>query len=272
MNQTEISKIANSDFQTFKEFVMQPTPEYESKESYDYNKVLAERYPFLIPVHVWTGKINPEDREPYDYKFVQGFWGSKRHNGWKELFLSYCEHIKPEFDRLIEETRKKIGSNKKGTPSIEELDELRKEHLPYITDYKEKYGEMRVYWTGETEAMGDATTIVTMLSRVTCSICGKVPKTSKGRHLIWETSGWISYFCKDCFKIDQLNSYGGKYRFKNDAEKAEFKEYLKNCRIEHPKYFIINSWYKDEHSKTYYTDDGNGWLKVVKKEIIKEKD
>lgn len=266
MNQTEISKIANSDFQVFKEFVMQPTPKYETKESYDYNKVLAGRYPFLIPVYVWTGKINPEDREPYDYKSIQGFWGG----GWKELFLSYCEHIKPEFDRLIEETRKKIGSNKKGTPSIEELDELRKERLPYITDYKEKYGEMRIYWTEETEAMSEATTIVTMLSRVTCSLCGRVPKTSKGRHLIWETGGWISYYCKDCFKIDQLNSYNKKYRFKNDAEKVKFKDYLKSCRIEHPKYFIINSWYKNEHSKTYYTDDGNGWLKVAKKEIIKE--
>lgn len=267
MNQTKISQISNSDFQTFKKFVMQPTPEYETKESYDYNKALAERYPFLIPVHVWTGKINPEDRdELYDYKNVLGFWNY----GWKELFLTYCEHIKPEFDRLIDVTRKKIGSDKKGTPSIEELDELRKEHLPYITDYKEKYGEMRVYWTAGTNAMSEATTIVTMLSRVTCSLCGKAPKTSRGRHLIWETSGWIAYFCKDCFKTEQLNRHGGKYRFKDDAEKLEFKDYLKNGRVEHPKYFIINSWYKNEHSKTYYTDDGNGWLKIAKKEVIKE--
>ena len=268
MNQTEISKIANSDFKTFKEFVMQPTPEYESKESYDYNKVLAERYPFLIPVHVWTGKINSENSEPYDYKFVQGFWGSRKHNGWKELFLNYCEHIKPEFDRLIEETRNKIGSNKKGTPSIEELDELRKERLPYITDYKEKYGEMCIYWTSETDQMTIDTTIVTMLSRVTCSLCGKISKTSTGKYVAWKTKSWIAYFCKDCFKLNQLQNF----KYKADIHKGMLKEYIRECRIEHSKYFILSHPYKGKHTRTYLVDDGNGWLKVSKKEVIKEKD
>lgn len=65
----------------------------------EYYKKVAERYPFLIPVNVWTGKID----EDFDFHYLEGFFGY----GWEKIFLRYCEAIKPSFDKLLEEFREK---------------------------------------------------------------------------------------------------------------------------------------------------------------------
>lgn len=255
MTDIEIDEIARGDFDTFKSFALQEYPEIDSKEEIEYCKVIAKRYPFLIPVYVWSGKINKDGEEPYNYSYIQGFW----RGGWKELFLKYCEKVKPEFDKLIDEARIETGSNLTGSPTIEELDELRdKCHLPYITDYKEKFGRMNVYWSSETPKMSEAENIAGMLSTVTCCMCGKVPRTSSGKHLIWETKGWISYYCKDCFKKDQV----GKNRL-SKRDQADFNDYVSMCRSVHPKYFITESWSKkDGHKKTFWKDTRDGWLEI----------
>ena len=111
------------------------------------------------------------------------------------------------------------------------------------------------------------TNIVTMLSRVTCSLCGKISKNSTGKYVAWKTKSWIAYFCKDCFKLNQLQDF----KYKADIHKSMLKEYIRECRIEHSKYFILSHHYKDKHTRTYLVDDGNGWLKVSKKETVKEK-
>lgn len=240
------------DFPEFKKFVL-----WTTKDDDKYYKIISERYPFLIPTNAWSGKI-----EDYDYSYLIGFW----HNGWKELFLTYCEKVKPEFDKLIFETRSKLGHDTKAPLTIEELNKLRDEGLSFITDCKEKYGTCRVYWSSGTTEMHKAESIIDMLSSVTCMRCGKVPRTSDGRHLIWQTRGWITNYCKDC--LEKNYTSGGNVK---KSDRKDFKKYRDSCRIAHSKYFVIESWGRDSHTKTFYKDTNDGWLEVDHVETIEEK-
>ena len=235
------------EFQDFKAFVL-------NKQSQDYQtpkyfKTIAERYPFLLPTD-YSGKIDKN----FDFTYLDGFWKS----GWTELFVTYCEKIKPEFDKLLEEHRKKTKSKNTGNPDIEELNTLRNKGLPFITDVKEKYGTARVYWSSGTRVMNEAEFILDLLSSVTCMKCGKTPRTSDGRHLIWQTHGWITNLCRDCFEKDWTN---GKPLKKKDRK--AFKEYRDECRIDMPKMFCTESWSRDEgRLKKYWKDTNDGWLEL----------
>ena len=246
MNQSEISRIANSDFQTFKEFVMQSMPEYKSKESYDYNKVLAERYPFLIPVNAWTGEIDKD----YNFEFLEGFWGYGR----TELFIRYCEKIKPEFEDIIARicSKKLEVAVDASSISIPTLNELRKNGLPYIINVKEKYGTCRVYWNSDTDKMHEANAILEALSAFTCERCGKVTKDLFGRRIIWQTRGWISNYCQGCFTEVMLH---------NDKD-AKIKKLLKTHKIVHPRHFCFSTLSKDKCVKKFYKDNDDGWLSL----------
>lgn len=235
------------DFQEFKKFVLNE-PLQESQES-EYYKVIADRYPFLMPTG-YTGNIYDD----YDFTWLNGFW----HTGWTELFVTYCEKIKPEFGKLLDEFRKKIGSEKTGSPDIKELNELRKNGLPFIMDVKEKYGTCRVDWSAETEKMREDTFILDMLSSVTCFKCGKTPKTSKGHHVIWETRGYIMNYCKD-----HLQSSWTRNEPLKKSERKKFKEYCNRCKIESPRFLISSSYSSTEgHLKKFWKDTSDGWLEV----------
>ena len=75
----------------------------------------------------------------------------------------------------------------------------------YFTEIKEKYGTLRIY-TSFTDTEENLESKTEMLSGWTCMKCGKQPKDSRGRHIIWRSCGWIGNYCKDCAKeIDKEN-------------------------------------------------------------------
>lgn len=135
----------------------------------EYNKQLIEKYPFLMPYNVWTGK----PIEDYDYEYT---WLDDMPDGWRNAFgLQMCEEIK---QALLEEGGAKL------------LSEYR------IVQIKEKYGYLHWYsWT--TKKVQDIIRKYEELSARTCIQCGK-PATKI-------TTGWIAPYCDDC--IDDALEY-----------------------------------------------------------------
>lgn len=153
-------------------------------------KKLTERYPFLLP-RDWTGEV-PSN---YDYSYINCF-----ENGWKDIFLEYCENILPWYNSLDEESKKQF----------------------YFTELKEKYGQMRIYPSFTSNEESKFNHIATIKSEWTCYSCGKQPRDSKGNHLIWTSRGWIEHLCKDCVMKDVKDD---KMSFKETRQKL--KKYWK---------------------------------------------
>ena len=131
-----------------------------------YNKELLEKYPWLTPYNVWTGK----PLEDYDYEYT---WADDISRGWRIAF---------------------------GDQMIEELDQLLKkynfEDKYRIVQIKEKFGGLRWYDNGFPEEghkeYTDWLCKYEDLSFKTCIRCGKPA--------IGFTKGWIMPLCKDCMK------------------------------------------------------------------------
>lgn len=140
------------------------------------NRALCEKFPFLIPTNRWSGKrINdaagggywpgsPEAVPEYDYEYTEL---DSMPDGWRAAFgEQLCEELKAELE--------KAGA----------LDSYR------ITQIKEKFGTMRWYDSGNTEAGYKILSKYEALSIRTCICCGK-PATRIA-------TGWISPYCDDC--------------------------------------------------------------------------
>ena len=129
-----------------------------------YNKDLLERYPWLTPRNVWTGK----PLENYDYEYTRA---DDIPRGWRIAF---------------------------GDQMIEELDQLLKkynfEDEYRIVQIKEKFGGLRWYDDGFPEEgweeYRDWLYKYEDLSYKTCMNCGKPA--------IGLTKGWKMPLCKDC--------------------------------------------------------------------------
>lgn len=146
------------------------------RTSKEQNRLLCEKYPFLIPRNRWSGKriteaagggYWPGDLEAvpeYDYEFTEL---DEMPDGWRTAFgEQLCEE-------LAEELRKH-GC----------LDTY------IITQIKEKYGILHWYDAGNTKHGYEIIGKYARQSRETCICCGK-PATRI-------TTGWISPFCDDC--------------------------------------------------------------------------
>ena len=142
------------------------------------NKILCERFPFLIPWNRWSGMLitdaqnggywpgEPDKVPEYDYEFTVA---DDMPDGWWIAFgEQMCEEIR---DALIEDG---------------DLDRYR------IVQVKEKYGSLRWYDNG-TKVGSRVPDIIAKYERIserTCIVCGH-PATRI-------TLGWISPFCDDC--------------------------------------------------------------------------
>lgn len=132
----------------------------------EYNKVLLEKYPWLTPHNVWTGKI----LEDFDYERT---WADDIPYGWRLAF---------------------------GDQMIEELDQLLKkyniEKEYYLLQIKEKFGGLRWYDNGfPKDGFSEYENWLNKyeeLSFRTCINCGKPA--------IGFTRGWITPLCKECMK------------------------------------------------------------------------
>ncbi|MGD9724862.1 MAG: hypothetical protein AB7V39_00440 [Nitrospiraceae bacterium] len=61
-----------------------------------------------------------------------------------------------------------------------------------FSQVKEKFGTLRVYTDGSTDAVEDIITWAAKVSAVTCEECGEPGKMQRG--------GWLSVRCKECKK------------------------------------------------------------------------
>ena len=131
-----------------------------------HNKDLLERYPWLTPYNVWTGK----PLEDYDYEYTLA---DDIPRGWR---IAFGDQMLEELDQLL----KKYNFEK----------EYR------IVQIKEKFGGLRWYDDGFPEEGWEEYKAWLYkyedLSFKTCMSCGKPA--------IGFTKGWIMPLCKDCMK------------------------------------------------------------------------
>jgi hypothetical protein len=78
-----------------------------------------------------------------------------------------------------------------------------------ITDWKEKYGEMRLYCNFATKKIYALIDRYTEESRYICIECGKPAK--------YRTSGWILPYCEECFKKNKYSDIDWTERKKPDG-------------------------------------------------------
>ena len=198
-------------------------------------KRALKHWPFLV----YEGN-NETDKDYLSYNY----WTAWDGHGWEAIWKRFLVEVGLHYDRLPVET---------------------KEHF-YIFDTKEKYGTLRVSLTGYDDEFFELESILDQLSSITCACCGKRQYDSKGRSLIWITSGWIMPYCKNCLRKIYFNKYYRKIVPKNQykKQKQKFRDYAKKCRTVVP-YFISKSVHNN--CKTYiFRQPAYNWLETYKKE------
>ena len=153
------------------------------------NKLLVERYPFLMPRNAWTGKIV----EDYDYSYTLFDMIPK---GWRSGFgIEFIEKLR---NACVE---------------ADFLDKL------LVTQIKEKYGELRFYTNPIPQNICKIITDYEYLSRYVCIDCGRPAK--------WVSKNWISPWCDECCKetramhpngFERIETYFGIYKPIGDSE------------------------------------------------------
>lgn len=152
------------------------------------NKVLCERYPFLIPRSVWTDKlIWDKDLRKWSYTLAEDF----PRGWWKAFGVMMCEELREELLKY------------------NFLDKYR------FVQIKEKYGQLRAYDNGYPEGsnVSDIIGKYSVLSENICMHCGKpdVPMLNMG--------GWFSPYCPDCYKHINIKGAYEDYVCKDDPGK-----------------------------------------------------
>lgn len=127
------------------------------------NKKLIKKYPWLKPYDLWTGKIWK------DYRY-ETTWADDLPRGWRKAF---GDMMFEEIDKVLKQTNTTI----------------------YIEQIKEKYGQLRFYFSGTSE-LHDIVEKYSTLSGNICIKCGKpdVPMLN---------TGWICPVCQECFEDNQ---------------------------------------------------------------------
>lgn len=121
------------------------------------NKILVNKYPFLLPRNVWTGEV-PDN---YDYSYTEL---DDMPEGWRIAF---------------------------GESFLEELKTALGDYAPNyrISQIKEKWGGLRWYDFGRTEEAEKIISKYEQLSETICIVCGK-PAVAM-------TAGWIVPVCAE---------------------------------------------------------------------------
>ena len=126
----------------------------------DQRKQLIEKYPYLQPRNLWTGKISDD----YDFSYIRG--ESELPSGWFKLFLMYCKDIRQH---------------------LVEANMLEKFQFSQI---KEKYGSMRLYNFGYPETILKITHMYRYMSQFICHRCGNFAR--------YESYDYILPWCEHC--------------------------------------------------------------------------
>jgi NAD-dependent SIR2 family protein deacetylase len=184
-------------------------------------KELLEKYPFLVYRNVFSDEKCFDEKKDLEINYYKEWDGY----GWEGIWKKYLEKLFELYDNKWSEETKK--------------------HFQF-TEIKEKYGQLRIY-TSFTDTEENLESKAEMLSEWTCMKCGKQPRDSRGRHIIWR--GWIGNYCKDCAKKENKENYKSWKQVKKDL-------------------FGIHSFSKEKERFIFFDDDGNGWLKKVRTEEV----
>lgn len=208
-------------------------------------KEFAERYPFL-QCRSW---------EPETRTYSLGFWseedGSIRHNigdpmmmfykdgfyGWNNLILCWAEKVR------------EVALEKDILNDI------------WVSDIKEKYGTLRIYFNYSIPEIDDLVYMAEHLSRYICYKCGHIGRSSNEKKLvIYRSRGfWVSYQCKKCAKKESwmaIKDYGvtDSYFKKWLHSNPHFNLYKSIFDSDYKRetwdwYVRITSYYKGEESR-----------------------
>ena len=104
--------------------------------------------------------------------------------GWYELLSSLCwrifQHERNIVDRLRIRTKNDVPNNQSDI-----------DYVPVKFDQvKEKYGGLRVYFTGGDDYVDGVVSMTEEYSYKVCEVCGNAGKPNK--------SGWITTLCDNC--------------------------------------------------------------------------
>jgi len=111
-------------------------------------------------------------------------FGIETNNGWYELISSVCWRISQHEKNIADRIR--IRSENDVPNDQSDLD-----YVPIKFDQvKEKYGGLRVYYSGGDNYVRGIVSMAEEYSYKVCEVCGNSGKPNKG--------GWISTLCDSC--------------------------------------------------------------------------
>jgi len=110
-------------------------------------------------------------------------WGCEVGNGWYELLSSVCWRIFQHEENI--EDRKRILADQ--PEKIKE--ELAYSHVKF-DQVKEKYGGLRIYYSGGDDYVDGVVGMAEEYSYKVCEVCGNAGKPNK--------DGWITTLCESC--------------------------------------------------------------------------
>lgn len=152
------------------------------------NRLLIQKYPFLLPRNAWTDML-PDD---YDYTYTML---DQMPSGWRDAFgEQMCAEIWAELCKLDKADR----------------DSYR------VYEIKEKYGELRWYGSFCTVELDRIIDKYVELSLRTCIICGK-PATVIA-------TGWVSPYCDECAMKLRGEKFVTVDEYMKDVYKSDYKE------------------------------------------------
>jgi len=115
-------------------------------------------------------------------------WGIECGDGWYDILSSLCWKIKQQEDNIRSQTEYKQQKDATYTS----------DYYPVKFDQiKEKFGGLRVYFTGGDSYVEGLVSMAESFSYKICEVCGERGKPNKG--------GWISTLCDKCRNKDQWN-------------------------------------------------------------------
>lgn len=192
---------------------------------------LLKKYPFLKIRNFWkqepddTFKTDAENIEHNKYKIWDG-------SGWEDLWKNrYLPRLFKEYDSWDEETKANF----------------------FITDIKEKFGELRIYCSGYSDK--NLESIAEWLSGFTCQYCGAEPRTDDGKRVIWTTGGWITHLCRNC-AIDHL------FHENANLSSVEIEKQLNKMKTIQEKPFGFIRFSKGKDTKTIFKETSDNWLEI----------
>lgn len=110
-------------------------------------------------------------------------WGIEAGNGWNDIISSLCWMIKQHENNIVWQTKWK----QKTDP------EYKSEYFPVKFDQiKEKYGGLRVYFSGGDDYVEGLVSMAEAMSYKICEVCGNKGECNK--------SGWFTTLCEGCRK------------------------------------------------------------------------